>query len=32
MAWILLLLAGLFEVVWGVAMKQSHGITRLWPS
>ncbi|KFC66655.1 MULTISPECIES: DMT family transporter [unclassified Massilia] len=32
MAWILLLLAGLFEVVWAVAMKQSHGFTRLWPS
>jgi len=32
MAWIMLLLAGLFEVVWAVAMKQSHGFTRLWPS
>jgi quaternary ammonium compound-resistance protein SugE len=28
----MLLLAGLFEVVWAVAMKQSHGFTRLWPS
>ena len=32
MAWIYLLLAGLLEVVWAVAMKQSHGFTRLWPS
>lgn len=32
MAWIMLLFAGLFEVVWAVAMKQSHGFTRLWPS
>ncbi|MFC0253960.1 DMT family transporter [Massilia consociata] len=32
MAWIMLLVAGLFEVVWAVAMKQSAGFTRLWPS
>jgi quaternary ammonium compound-resistance protein SugE len=32
MAWIALILAGLFEVVWASAMKQSHGFTRLWPS
>lgn len=32
MAWIALILAGLFEVVWAAAMKQSHGFTRLWPS
>ena len=32
MAWIMLFLAGVFEVVWAVAMKQSHGFTRLWPS
>jgi len=32
MPWIYLLLAGLLEVVWAVAMKQSHGFTRLWPS
>ncbi|WP_417921649.1 DMT family transporter, partial [Christiangramia marina] len=28
----MLLVAGLFEVVWAVAMKQSAGFTRLWPS
>ena len=32
MPWIYLLLAGLLEVVWAVAMKQSHGFTRLWPT
>ena len=32
MPWIILAIAGLFEVVWAYAMKQSHGFTRLWPS
>lgn len=32
MAWIVLLLAGLFEVVWSFYMKESHGFSRLWPS
>ena len=32
MAWIALLLAGLFEIVWATAMKQSDGFTRLWPT
>ena len=32
MAWILLLVAGLFEVVWAYYMKQSSGFTRLWPT
>lgn len=32
MAWIALAVAGLFEIVWATAMKQSHGFTRLWPS
>ena len=32
MAWVALIVAGLFEVVWASAMKQSHGFTRLWPS
>lgn len=30
--WIVLVIAGLFEVVWASAMKQSEGFTRLWPS
>ncbi|MDP1028122.1 multidrug efflux SMR transporter [Sphingomonas sp. KR1UV-12] len=32
MPWLILLVAGLFEVVWAYAMKQSAGFTRLWPS
>jgi len=32
MAWILLVLAGLLEVVWAFSMKQSAGFTRLAPS
>lgn len=32
MAWLLLLLAGLFEVVWAYSMKLSEGFTRLGPS
>jgi quaternary ammonium compound-resistance protein SugE len=31
-AWIVLFVAGLFEVVWAFAMKQSHGFARFWPS
>ena len=32
MAWTLLLLAGLFEVAWAIALRYSEGFTRLWPS
>lgn len=32
MNWILLLLAGLLEVVWAVGLKYTEGFTRLWPS
>jgi quaternary ammonium compound-resistance protein SugE len=31
-AWVILIVAGLFEVIWASAMKQSHGFSRLWPS
>jgi quaternary ammonium compound-resistance protein SugE len=31
-AWILLLLAGLLEVVWAVGLKFTHGFTRPLPS
>jgi quaternary ammonium compound-resistance protein SugE len=31
-AWFLLIIAGLFEVVWAFSMKQSEGFTRLWPT
>ena len=32
MAWLVLVVAGLFEVVWSFTMQQSGGFTRLWPS
>jgi quaternary ammonium compound-resistance protein SugE len=32
MAWLLLVIAGLFETAFAVFLKQSHGITRLWPT
>lgn len=32
MAWIVLVVAGMFEVVWATAMKQSQGFSRLIPS
>lgn len=32
MAWLMLLLAGLLEVVWAFSMKQSEGFTRLGPT
>lgn len=32
LSWILLFIAGILEVVWASAMKQSHGFSRLWPS
>jgi quaternary ammonium compound-resistance protein SugE len=31
-AWITLIIAGLFEVVWAFSMKQSQSFTRLLPS
>lgn len=32
MAWILLAVAGLFEVAWAIGLKYTEGFTRLWPS
>jgi quaternary ammonium compound-resistance protein SugE len=32
MAWLALAVAGLFEIVWAVALKYSEGFTKLWPS
>ncbi|WP_420337282.1 DMT family transporter [Roseibium sp.] len=32
MAWVFLLLAGLLEIIWAYAMKQSHGFSRLLPT
>ena len=32
MAWIILFIAGLFEIGWAIGLKYSAGFTRLWPS
>lgn len=32
MAWMYLLLAGLFEIGFAICLKQADGFTRLWPS
>lgn len=32
MAWFLLVIAGLFEVVWAIGLKYTEGFTRFWPS
>ena len=32
MAWVILVVAGLLEIVWATALKQSDGFTRLGPS
>jgi len=32
MAWLFLILGGLFEIAWAIAMKYSEGFTRLWPT
>lgn len=31
-AWLLLLAAGLLEVVWAIGLKYTEGFSRLWPS
>lgn len=32
MAWVYLFIAGIFEVVWAIGLKYSHGFTKLIPS
>ena len=32
MPWILLVLAGLFEVGWAIGLKYTDGFTRFWPT
>jgi quaternary ammonium compound-resistance protein SugE len=32
MAWLLLVVAGLFECGWAIGLKYTEGFTRLWPS
>jgi quaternary ammonium compound-resistance protein SugE len=32
MPWLVLVLAGLFEIGWAIGLKYTDGFTRLWPS
>ena len=32
MAWVILFVAGLFEIAWAVGLKYTEGFTRLWPT
>ena len=32
MAWLLLILAGLFEVAWAIGLKYTDGFSKFWPS
>jgi quaternary ammonium compound-resistance protein SugE len=32
MPWVILVLAGLFEVGWAIGLKYTEGFTRLWPT
>lgn len=32
MSWVVLIVSGVFEAVWAVALGKSEGFTKLWPS
>jgi quaternary ammonium compound-resistance protein SugE len=32
MPWVLLVVAGIFEIGWAVGLKYTEGFTRLWPT
>lgn len=32
MVWVILVVAGLFEIAWAVGLKYTEGFTRLWPT
>lgn len=32
MAWLILAIAGVFEVVWAIGLKYTDGFSRFWPS
>lgn len=32
MSWLILVLAGLFEIAWAIGLKYTEGFTRLWPT
>jgi quaternary ammonium compound-resistance protein SugE len=31
-SWVLLILAGVIEVIWALSLKYAEGFTKLWPS
>ena len=32
MSWLVLIIAGLFEIGWAIGLKYTEGFTRLWPT
>ncbi|MCR5878396.1 quaternary ammonium compound efflux SMR transporter SugE [Phenylobacterium sp. J367] len=32
MAWVILFIAGLFEIGWAIGLKYTDGFTKLWPT
>ena len=32
MSWIILFIAGLFEIAWAIGLKYTEGFTRFWPT
>lgn len=32
MAWVILVVAGLFEIGWAIGLKYTEGFTRVWPT
>jgi quaternary ammonium compound-resistance protein SugE len=32
MTWVVLFIAGLFEIGWAIGLKYTDGLTRLWPT
>jgi len=32
MAWIVLVISGVLETVWAIALERSHGFSKLWPT
>ena len=32
MNWVILIIAGLFEIGWAIGLKYTEGFTRLWPT
>ena len=32
MSWVILIIAGIFEIGWAIGLKYTEGFTRLWPT